>query len=87
MAINLKLETIPNQEEDKSHFHSPNPLHSTYPLLFKNTPAVPTTPNNNGFVKYQGIENYVKKKILGEGATGQVHLVIHKKSQEAFALK
>mmetsp|Transcript_42603 Transcript_42603/g.65336 ORF Transcript_42603/g.65336 Transcript_42603/m.65336 type:complete len:216 (-) Transcript_42603:1409-2056(-) len=38
-------------------------------------------------VVYKGATNYKFKKKIGEGAVGEVFLVIHKQSQEVFALK
>jgi serine/threonine protein kinase len=38
-------------------------------------------------VQYQGAANYKFRKILGEGAVGEVWEVIHKETQELYAIK
>jgi len=52
------------------------------------------TPNSNSRlsvspseVNYKGAANFNIRQKLGEGAVGEVYLVVHKQTQELFALK
>jgi|TARA_B110001469_G_C9369495_1_gene192743 serine/threonine protein kinase len=48
-------------------------------------------PNTNKFTKtaivYKGASNYKLQSKLGEGAVGEVFRVVHKQTQELYALK
>jgi len=67
--------------------NSASDLRHTEPAKYISPPMTNSVISQSKPAVYKGILNYKLKNKVGEGAVGEVYLVVHKKTQEIFALK